>query len=75
MMDLPRPVPMEETTPTPVPLLRSDQLPLRSVLVVDDERIVRPTLELQLAPLCCRLLLASSCRRHWNRRSDRYCHR
>lgn len=59
-MELPPPVPMEETASNPVPLLRSDQLPLRSVLVVDDDRIMRRTLELQLAPLGCRLLLASS---------------
>jgi CheY-like chemotaxis protein len=51
---------MEESAPSPVPLLRSDQLPLRSVLVVDDDRIMRRTLELQLAPLGCRMVMAGS---------------
>ncbi len=60
MMELPRSDPMEESAPSPVPLLRSDQLPLRSVLVVDDDRIMRRTLELQLAPLGCRMVMASS---------------
>ncbi len=55
-MELLRTVPMEDAPTRP---LRSDQLPLRSVLVVDDDRIMRRTLELQLAPLGCRLLMAS----------------
>ncbi len=57
-MELPHPVPMEDAPSSP-PTLRSDQIPLRSVLVVDDDRIMRRTLELQLAPLGCRLLMAS----------------
>jgi DNA-binding response OmpR family regulator len=60
MMGILSPDPMEDAAARSAQPLRSDQLPLRSVLVVDDDRIMRRTLELQLAPLGCRLLMAGS---------------